>query len=243
MTVELVKSGIPGLDHILKGGIKKHSSVLVSGVPGSGKTMIGLQFIYFGATQFGENGIYITSEETEKDLRSYAHQLGMNWVAAEQQNKIFLVEKKPTRLSGGIISIKGLLDIITKYQIKRIALDSLNFFQYLYPKNKYDDLDFRREVLLFLGQVKEAGVTFVAVNERNSINLDNVEFTPMDFLFEGLMLLTRIRKGSYYERVISVTKMRGQPHSLDVYPISIDGAGIKVLHDQVPFSLVEQQEK
>lgn len=243
MTVEFIRSGIPGLDHILKGGIKKSSSVLVSGVPGSGKTMIGLQFIYQGATQFGESGIYITSEETEQDLRAYAHLLGMNWMAAEQQNKIFLVEKKPTRLSGGIISIKGLIDVITKYQIKRIALDSLNFFQYLYPKNKYDDLDFRREVLLFLGQLKEAGVTFIAVNERNSINLDRIEYTPMDFLFEGLILLTRIRKGSYYERVISVSKMRGQAHSLDVYPISIDAAGIKILHDQVPFSLVEQQEK
>ena len=93
MTIEVVRSGVPGLDNILKGGIKKKSSVLVSGVPGSGKTMIGLQFIYYGATQFGESGIYITSEETENDLRAYAHQLGMNWIAAEQQNKIFLVEK------------------------------------------------------------------------------------------------------------------------------------------------------
>tara|TARA_Y100000310_G_C20530866_1_gene738379 strand:- start:157 stop:345 length:189 start_codon:yes stop_codon:yes gene_type:complete len=56
------------------------------------------------------------------------------------------------------------------------------------------------------------------------------------------MILSRVRKGSYFERVLTVEKMRGQDHHLDVYPITIDKEGVRILNDQFPFSLVEQEE-
>ena len=64
----------------------------------------------------------------------------------------------------------------------------------------------------------------------------------MDFVFEGIILLSRIRKGSYFERVLTVAKIRGQDHRLDVYPVTIGIEGLKVLFDQTPFSLVEKEE-
>ena len=65
----------------------------------------------------------------------------------------------------------------------------------------------------------------------------------MDFVFEGFIILSRIRKGSYFERILTVAKIRGQDHSLDVYPVTInDNEGLVLLHDQVPFSLVEKEE-
>ena len=91
--------------------------------------------------------------------------------------------------------------------------------------------------------MKKAGVTFMAVSERKITDLDRLEYDMMDFVFEGFIVLSRIRKGSYFERVLTVSKIRGQDHSLDVYPITIGKGGLRILHDQTPFSLVEQEER
>ena len=91
--------------------------------------------------------------------------------------------------------------------------------------------------------MKKAGVTFVTISERKITDLDRLEYGMLDFLYEGIVILSRIRKGSYFERVLTVEKMRGQDHHLDVYPIAIDKEGVRILNDQFPFSLVEQEEQ
>ncbi len=130
-----------------------------------------------------------------------------------------------------------------KKNIKRVVLDSIIFFEYLYPKFNDNVTEFRRHVLLFIQKMKKAGVTFVTISERKITDLDRLEYGMLDFLYEGIVILSRIRKGSYFERVLTVEKMRGQDHHLDVYPIAIDKEGVRILNDQFPFSLVEQEEQ
>ena len=243
MGVERIKTGIEGLDSVLKGGLRKNSSILVTGAPGTGKTIIAMQFIYYGAKNYDENGIFITTEENLEDIRNFAAELGMDLRAMEKKGKIVLVEKPITMMRGGIESVKGLTDLIKKRDIKRVALDSLIFFEYLYPKINSHVMEYRRQVLIFMQKMKKAGVTFMAVSERKITDLDRLEYDMMDFVFEGFIVLSRIRKGSYFERVLTVSKIRGQDHSLDVYPITIGKGGLRILHDQTPFSLVEQEER
>ncbi len=241
---EKIKTGVSGLDQVLKGGLRKNSSILITGAPGTGKTILALQFIYYGAKKYNENGIFIATEDSLSDLRKNTKNLGMKFEDLEKKGKIFLIEKPLASLKGGIMSIKGLLDLIKKKNIKRVALDSLIFFEYLYPRFDHNRMEFRRHVLMFMQKMKRAGVTFMTVSERRVTDLDRLEYDMMDFVFEGFIILSRIRKGSYFERVLTVAKIRGQDHSLDVYPITInDNEGLRILQDQVPFSLVEKEEK
>src|SRR3989344_5802438 len=243
MAIEHIKTGIPGLDKVLKGGFRKNATILVTGAPGTGKTIMAMQFIYYGAKNYNEPGIFITTEENLTDLKNNAKNLGMNIDVLEKKGKIFLFQKPVTQLKGGIVSIKGLLDLIKKKNIKRVALDSLIFFEYLYPRFNHNKMEYRRQVLIFLQKLKSVGVTFMAVSERRITDLDRLEFDIMDFVFEGFIILSRVRKGSYFERILTVAKIRGQNHSLDVYPITIeDNKGFEVLVDQTPFSLVEKDE-
>lgn len=238
-----VKTGIIGLDDALKGGMRRGASVLVTGSPGTGKTIMALQFIYYGAKDYKENGVFITTEENLDDIRHYGKTLGMDIEKYEKSGNIILIEKSVTRLRGGIVSIEGLLDLVKKKNIKRVSLDSLIFFEYLYPKVDHDGMEFRRQVLLFIQQMKKTGISFLCTSERHITDLDRIEYDMMDFLFEGFVIVTRVRKGAYFERILNVAKMRGQEHSLDVYPISIGKGGVTVLTDQVPFSLVEKEEE
>lgn len=238
---ELIKTGVPGLDHVLKGGLRRNSNILVTGAPGTGKTLLALEFIYYGAKDCNENGIFITTEENLEVLHSSGKNLGMDIQSMVDKGRMFVIQKPIATLKGGITSVKGLLDSIKKYNIKRVALDSLIFFEYLYPRFDGNKMEYRRQVLMFMQQMKKAGVTFLVVSERAVTDFDRLTYDMMDFVFEGIILLSRIRKGSYFERVLTVAKIRGQDHSLDVYPVTIGPDGLKVLYDQTPFSLVEKE--
>ena len=242
MVTELIKTGTPGLDNVLKGGIRKNSSILVTGAPGTGKTLLALQFIYYGAKDFNENGIFITTEESLEVLHQSGLNLGMDLKSMIDKGKMFILQKPIATLKGGLSSIKGLIDAIKKYNVKRVALDSLIFFEYLYPRFDGNKMEFRRQVLMFMQAMRKSGVTFLTVSERSVTDFDRLTYDMMDFVFEGIIVLSRIRKGSYFERVITIAKMRGQDHSLDVYPITIGHDGLKVLYDQTPFSLVEKED-
>jgi len=240
--VELIKTGVPGLDQVLKGGLRRNASILVTGAPGTGKTILALQFIYYGAKEHNENGIFISTEESLDVLDQSARNLGMDLKSMVDKRKIFFVQKPIATLKGGISSIKGLVEAIRKNNVRRVALDSLIFFEYLYPRFDGNKMEFRRQVLMFIQEMKKAGVTFLVVSERSITDFDRLNYDMMDFVFEGIILLSRIRKGSYFERVLTVAKIRGQDHSLDVYPVTIGTDGLKVLVDQTPFSLVEKEE-
>lgn len=240
--MEFIKTGVPGLDYVLKGGLRRNSSVLVTGAPGTGKTILALQFIYYGAKDNNENGIFISTEESLEVLDQSAKNLGMDIKSMVDKRRIFFVQKPIATLKGGLSSIKGLVEAIRKNNVKRVALDSLIFFEYLYPRFDGNRMEFRRQVLMFMQEMKKAGVTFLVVSERSITDFDRLTYDMMDFVFEGIILLSRIRKGSYFERVLTVAKVRGQDHSLDVYPVTIGTDGLKVLFDQTPFSLVEKEE-
>ena len=242
MEVERIKTGIQGLDQVLKGGLRRNSSILVTGAPGTGKTILALQFIYYGAKDHNENGIFISTEESLDVLDQSARNMGMDLASMVKKGKIFFIQKPIATLKGGISSIRGLTDAIKKNNVKRVALDSLIFFEYLYPRFDGNKMEFRRQVLIFIQEMKKAGVTFLVVSERSVTDFDRLTYDMMDFVFEGIILLSRIRKGSYFERVLTVAKIRGQDHSLDVYPIAIGNDGLKILFDQTPFSLVEKEE-
>ena len=91
---ELIKTGTPGLDQVLKGGLRKNSCVLVTGAPGTGKTLMALQFVYYGARDFNENGIFITTEESLEVLHQSGKNLGMDLQAMVSAGKIFILQKR-----------------------------------------------------------------------------------------------------------------------------------------------------
>ena len=233
--MDKIKSGVPGLDTILKGGIRMGASVLVTGSPGTGKTILAIQFIVEGAKN-NEPGIYITSEETIEDIREYATSLGYDLEKYEHKGLITLVRQSlsPKKL----MSIATPLEIIKSKKVKRVVIDSITLFKYAYFP---EEMAYRREVMEFISKMKELEVTLMAISETAVVDIDKIRYDPEDFLFSGLIILTKVRKGSSFEHCLTVAKMRGQDHLINIYPFTIGKGGLEVFPDQIPFSLLDKK--
>ena len=71
VNTQIVPTGIEGLDDVLGGGLQRRRLYLVEGVPGSGKTTLGMQFLLSAAAR-GETVLYVTLSETVEELNSVA---------------------------------------------------------------------------------------------------------------------------------------------------------------------------
>ena len=219
----IVKSGTPGLDEAIGiKGFRKTSSILVAGEPGAGKTILALQFIYNGARLYGENGVFVTSEQSVEKIREIAANLGM---PLEQLEKNGLIKLIRVPIAKGYEMVpEALLREVKKTEVTRVAIDSITPFEYLTESQK----EFRIKLLTLIDLLSRENVTLLATAERRRTDFEMIEFIPEDFLFDGLILMGRLRKAVSFERVLSIVKMRGTGHSELLHPVKISDRGLIV---------------
>ncbi|VVB51021.1 Circadian clock protein kinase KaiC [uncultured archaeon] len=223
MADERVRTGVSGLDDVVSGGLIRGHSYLVSGAPGTGKSVLCLQFIVRGAQDFGEPGLYITVEESADDVRDYGRRLGLPVDALEKAGKVVIVEQPV--LKGSAVSMEFIEKLIEDNGVKRVVLDSITLFEYLHGGR---ELSMKRDVLKFMDLMKKRGVTLMATAERSHADVDRLVYSMEDFLFDGLVLLLRLRCESGFEHALTVLKMRGVSHSMGIHPVVISGGGISL---------------
>lgn len=225
-----IKTGVSGLDEILKGGFNENCSILITGAPGTGKSILALQFVYQGCLN-NEPSLYITCEEPVEMVKEYAKELDLDFEEFEKKDIMFFLREEISVTRP--ISIARAIELIKSKKIKRVVLDSLTYFEYAAPS----EIEFRKSLLHFMNVMRDCNVTVLLVSQENTPSIDTLKYKPQDFLFDGLILLVKIRKEESFERCINVVKMRGQDHLLNIYPFKIQKGGIKVYTKQVPFSL------
>lgn len=231
--VNYVKTGVPGADAILNGGLYPASSVLVSGPPGSGKSILGMQFVYAGARDFGEVGLIMAIEETDQSLSEYAASIGMDrWDELVNGGRITLMTDDYFSKRDLPGSLEGIMDLISQTDAKRLVLDSMNLFKYYFPQ----DMERRRYLLKFIRILKKKGITLLMVSEVMEV-FPRMPLTDEMYMSDGNISLFFSRTGNSVERCFWVTKMRRQAFSMKIVPMSIGKGGIEVYPDAVPYSL------
>ena len=233
---EVFATGIKGFDKLFKlKGMKAGTSLLVTGTPGAGKTVFALEYLYRGAEK-GEIGMYIAYEESANNIRALAESLGFDRFAEFEKKKTIVLIEQPAAQSN-ITTVRIPFTLMQKNGVKRVVLDSLTLFEYVFST---DVLKFRRGILKFLADMRDSGVNILVTSERKMGTVNDFQFEPQDFLFDGVLALYNNRKGSTHERCLNIIKMRRQGHVSDIIPFTITGKGLEVFPEQIPFSLVDK---
>src|SRR5665213_1262364 len=130
---QLIKcpTGIKGFDEITEGGLPKNRTTLISGGAGSGKTLLGIDFLVRGATDYNEPGVFMSFEETPDELYKDVASLNLNLQGLVSQKKIVIehvilehrdIQEKDFNLEGLLVRLEHAIDSIGA---KRVVLDSL----------------------------------------------------------------------------------------------------------------------
>ncbi|NYZ76008.1 hypothetical protein H0N98_02045 [Candidatus Micrarchaeota archaeon] len=222
---ERVSSGIEGLDELIEGGFERNSVILVCGDAGSGKTTLSLQFLYNGATQYEEPGIFITFEEGKKSVYKHALQYGWDFKALEDKGLFAFIEYKPQQIAeiirGGSSTVKDTIDSIGA---KRIGLDSLTSYSLLF-KTPYEG---REAVLALFNRLRDWHCTSMIVSEIILQFGSRRGEAGVEFLSDAVLLLYYARQQDMKVRALEILKMRGTKHSDKICPFKFGEKGIVV---------------
>jgi circadian clock protein KaiC len=224
-------TGITGLDEITGGGLPKGRPTLICGEAGCGKTLMSLEFIVRGATEFNEPGVFMAFEEKADELAANVASLGFDLRKLQDDKKIRLDHVHIDRseieetgeydLEGLFIRLGYAIDSIGA---KRVVLDTLeNLFSGL-----SNEVILRAELRRLFNFLKDKGVTAVITGEKGegtSLTRQGLE----EYVSDCVILLDHRVINQISTRRLRVVKYRGSQHGTNEYPFLIDEEGISVL--------------
>jgi len=230
-TIDIPKepTGIQGLDWVLQGGFPRGRVTLVCGGPGSGKTVLGMEFIYRGAEQ-GMPGMFVSFEEEAVSLRRNALSLGWDLQRLEKQNLLGLLDPmpRPGSVPAGEFSLHGLAAILAgkaeELGVCRIAIDAIDVLLRLFK----DPIQEREELHFLHAWLLKKGMTAVLTVKRDGANGTD-QYGFLDYMADCVLMLDQRITTQISTRRVRVLKYRGSGFGRNEYPFIIEDGGINLL--------------
>jgi circadian clock protein KaiC len=205
--MERVKTGLEGLDQLLYGGFLPGSSVLVAGSPGTGKTSLGLQFLYKGVTQHDEPGFFITFEEFPEQIYRDALNFGWDFRQLEEEDKLKVLFTSPDLMHQDIQRQEGLLpEMMREIGARRVVVDSMTHFQALASGPG----EFREIIYGLINALKREGMTSMLI--REVVETEAPGSGSEEYIADTVIRLTRERVEGQNMHFLEVVKSRGTRH-------------------------------
>jgi circadian clock protein KaiC len=224
--MDRVKSGIDGLDEMLCGGFLPQTTNLVEGAPGTGKTTIGMQFIYNGIWLYDEPGLIVTFEEFPQQYYRDAANFGWDFEKLEREGKLKVLMTSPEVAKFDLESVGGMIEnMVTEMGARRILIDSLSHFE----KLASDPVELRAMQYSFLNSLKREKLTSVLTLENSALLGEAAHGdSTVAFLADSYLLLRYVEIESTIRKALLVLKMRGSDHDKDIRQFEITDKGVVV---------------
>jgi len=211
----LIQTGIKGLDAILLGGIPRTNVILTQGPAGSGKTLMGIEFIYRGITQFNEPGIIVVFEGSPDKLIRDAAGFGWNLEELQQQKKLQIIFTTPQVLDQELRSPDSLLlETAAEIGARRIFIDSIGLLTASSNAGGYRPHtgpgSYRELMQQLVETLNRQKLTAMVSIELGAIPESLATLETADFLMDTVIQLNRARQNRRSVRSIEILKSRGQ---------------------------------
>jgi circadian clock protein KaiC len=245
--LEYIKTGIPGFDEMMDKGIPVGSSVLVSGGPGSGKTIFCLHMAnYFAKNK--QKCLYMSFEENVERLKLHMKDFGWDPEKLIKDGYFVIRQFDPFEVVKTIEAMveesKGELLIKTppikfmqEFQPKIVMLDSLSAVAAAFSGHENSYRLYISQLFRYFNQI---GVNSFLITETEEIPTEITRRGCEEFLADGVVLLYNLKKTSVRVSALEILKMRGSRHQKRMVPMQImDGKGIVIYPKQDVFEALE----
>jgi len=234
----VTETGIEGLDGIFEGGIPRANTILVQGAAGTGKTLMGLEFIYRGITKFNEPGIIVVFETNPDKMVRDAALFGWDLAQLQQQDKVKIIFTTPQVFEAELRSAKSLLlETAARMGVRRIFIDGIGL---LYPAANIGNAigiglprsgpgSYRELLQQLLEGLYRGNMTAMFSHEVGSLDESLSTLESAGFLADTVIELTRDRQNRLGHRSVEIIKSRGQDFVSGKHTLRITaGSGLQV---------------
>jgi circadian clock protein KaiC len=250
---DLTRTGIAGLDDVLRGGVPKGNVILVEGAAGTGKTLLGVEFIYRGITEYNEPGIIVSFEVAPKKLIRDAATFGWNLQELQEQNKLKIIFTSPQVLSQELRSPDSLLlETAAQMGAQRIFIDGISLLRTVPThvnnagNGNGNDMGCYRQILQqLLEGLQRENLTAVLSHEVTALEQQAFALEVSEFLTDTVFVLRREQNRRGSRRSLEITKSRGQDFDGGRHTLRIDdGKGLEVFRRvQAPPRDIEKEKQ
>lgn len=237
--IEKIKTGIPGFDDLLYGGIPKRNIVLLSGGPGTGKTIFSQQYLYYGLAS-GETGVLVALEEHPVQIRRNMASFGWDVRRFEDEGKFAIVDaftggigeaaKRERYVVKSVDDVGELIDVVRQairdVKAERVVIDSVSTLYLTKPAMARGVLMQLKRVLSGLGATS-LFVSQVSVTERGFGG------PGVEHAVDGIVRLDLDEVDGELVRSLVIWKMRGTKHDMRRRPFEITDKGIVVYSNKI----------
>jgi circadian clock protein KaiC len=250
---DLIRTGIAGLDDVLRGGFPRGNVLLVEGAAGTGKTLLGLEFVYRGITEHHEPGIIVTFEVAPRKLIRDAAAFGWDLEGLQQRNQLKLIFTSPQVLSQELRSPDSLLlEAAAQMGAQRIFIDGISLLRTVSNHvNHVNEGDgngmgsYRQLLQLLLEGLQRENLTAMLSHEVTTVEQQAFALEVAEFLCDTVIVLHREPHRRGIRRSLEVAKSRGQDYDTGLHTLRITaGQGLEVFRrvQAPPLDLGRQQQ-
>lgn len=217
-----IKTGVPGLDPLVQGGLHPGDVVLLVGGIGSGKTTFSCQFVYNSAAHNSEPAVYATFEEDAESLRKNMMRYGMDFKKLEREGKIKLIDLQVLEGSGLGANIESVIAALDEIKSKRLVIDSLTAFL----SGATEKFDYTFLMHLIYKTLKRENITTVMTVSKFNETALGIE----EFIADGIFQMDNYISNQMEMRTrFMIRKLRGTEHSRNYHTVAFTDKGLQIL--------------
>ncbi len=226
--MELLKTNIPGLDEVLGGGIPRESLINITGAPGTGKSIFGIQFLVEGIKRGGEVGLYLTIQEHHDKIVEHMSTIGWDLRTMEDLKQLIIIDYPHHEVEQLISPSNPLKEMIDDAGVSRVVIDSIVPIALSFNT----DYERKRAFLKLVSNISSWDTTTLMIGEDIAANpAKGIPITKYEFesLCDGWLHMYYVREANMRVRYLEVIKLKGMKHSNKLHRFEIGRGGIRVI--------------
>jgi circadian clock protein KaiC len=200
-----VATGIDGFDNLIEGGFPRGDLILLAGHPGSGKTMFSSQFLYTGATKYGEPGIYASFAENREAFLRNMQRSKMDFESLEQKNLFKFIDFVTVREQAIDAALAAIMAEIDSLKARRLVIDSFSAMAQAFSEK----IDARIVLHTVLGRMTRLSKVTTLLIAEKPIGSESLGGGMEEFVSDAVLVLTQSPERGHMRRHLDIIKMRG----------------------------------